>query len=57
MIEETVMSGDEKDILHVYEKIVELYGIEIFKEPRRAIGCLLDLAPKRKKEADRKSVV
>ncbi len=51
MIEETVMSGDEKDILHVYEKIVELYGIEIFKEPRRAIGCLLDLAPKRKKEA------
>lgn len=39
------------EIGKAYEAMVQLYGKEIFREKRRALGCLLDMAPKLPHEA------
>lgn len=52
MSEETIMPKTYEEITQVYDKIVELYGMEVFRESRRVIGCVLDLAPKRRREAE-----
>ena len=45
------MQGNYEELVQVFDKIIELYGREAFREQRRVIGCMLDLAPKRKAEA------
>lgn len=41
-----------EEMQKVYLQIVKIYGIDIFQEQRRAIACMLDIAPKLQCEAE-----
>ncbi len=44
---------DSRQDLHlVYETMVRIYGSEIYLEPRRALGCFADMAPRMDREYD-----
>ena len=41
---------DPQEIQKAYLSMTQIYGTDIFSEPRRALGCLADMAPKRDRE-------
>lgn len=41
---------DPQEIQKAYLSMTQIYGTDIFSEPRRALGCLADMAPKLDRE-------